>query len=99
MKSIFIVYNQAITEEVLEILEHHQIRGFTKWEEVQGQGSETGDPHMGTHTWPALNGALLAVINEELVEPLFNSLRELNNAGKGQGLKAFTWHVENFLDE
>jgi len=99
MKTIFIVYNQAITEEILEVLEEHAIRGFTKWTDVQGRGSKTGDPHMGTHTWPPMNGAMLSVVPDDKVSGIFESLRKTNAAAKDQGLKAFSWPVEEFLDE
>jgi len=50
MKAVFIIYNQAHTEKVEYMLEKLDVRGFSKWPEMMGKGSETGDPHMGTHT-------------------------------------------------
>jgi nitrogen regulatory protein PII len=94
MKSILIVFNQALTERVETILDRQEIKGFTRWVDVQGRGSEKGEPHMGTHTWPAMNSALLAVINDDKVEQLLNSLRKLNSKSEMQGLRAFVWGVE-----
>lgn len=56
MKAIFIVYNQAHTEKVEYMFERLDIRGFTRWTDLTGRGSETGNPHMNTHTWPGRNG-------------------------------------------
>jgi hypothetical protein len=59
MKAVFIAYNRGISEEVSEALESLQIRGFTHWNNVQGQGSIEGEPHMGTHIWSGLNSVIL----------------------------------------
>ena len=55
MKSVFIVFNQANTERVEYMLDELKISGFTFFEQVQGRGSRTGEPHRGTHTWPEMN--------------------------------------------
>ena len=34
MKAMFIAYNQAYNEEIVEILAAHGQRGFTRWEGV-----------------------------------------------------------------
>ena len=52
MKSVMIVFNQAFTSRVEYMLEALEIRGFTFFEQVQGQGSVDGEPRRGTHTWP-----------------------------------------------
>ena len=94
MKTVFISYNQALTERVEAILDHHAIRGFTRWVDVQGRGTHKGEPHMGTHTWPAMNSAILTVIEDRQVDPLLASLSKLNNQSEMQGLRAFVWNVE-----
>ena len=94
MKSVFIAYNQILSDELLELLDELEIRGFTRWTGVQGRGSEAGDPHMGSHTWPALNGALLCVLPDDRVPPLLEALRTLDDAAERHGLRAFVWSVE-----
>ena len=97
MKAVFIAYNQALTEAMNSILEHRNIRGYTKWADVHGRGSNTGEPHFGTHTWPALNSAILAITEDEQVEPLLASLKKLDTKAEQQGLRAFVWNVENMI--
>ena len=98
MKSVFIVYSQALTEAINSIIERHHIRGYTKWADVQGRGSNSGEPHFGTHTWPAMNSAILAVIeDEEQVEPLLASLKKLDSKTEQQGLRAFVWNIEGMI--
>ncbi|MCL2412884.1 MAG: hypothetical protein FWC98_01955 [Bacteroidales bacterium] len=97
MKAVLITYNQALTEAVNAILERHSIRGYTKWKDVQGRGTYTGDPHFGTHTWPAMNSAIFAVVNPERVQPLLKSLEKLDLKAEQQGLRAFAWNIEGIL--
>ncbi len=94
MKGVFIVYNQALTEAVTMILDRQHIRGFTKFETVTGRGSVTGEPHMGTHTWPSLNSAFLTVVDESKVAPLLDALRKLDSKTQMQGTKAYVWNIE-----
>ena len=97
MKAVFIAYNQALTEAVDSIIERHNIRGYTKWADVQGRGSNNGEPHFGSHTWPAMNSAILAVIEEERVEPLMESLKKLDAKAEQQGLRAFVCNIEGMI--
>ena len=97
MKAVFIAYNQALTEKIDEILDELMIRGMTQWTEVKGRGSNTGEPHMGTHTWPAFNNTILAIVDKEKIEPLLNKLKELNKEVEDQGLRAFVWDIEKSL--
>ncbi len=94
MKTVFIVYNQALTEKVEHILDKESIRGFSRWPKVQGRGSVDGEPHEGTHTWPAMNESILTVVDNEKVAPLLEHLSHLNDKTKMQGLRAFVWDVE-----
>jgi nitrogen regulatory protein PII len=97
MKAIFLAYNQALTEAINSILDHYKIRGYTKWADVQGRGSVTGEPHFGTHTWPAMNSAILAIAEDELVEPFLENLKKLNAKAEQQGLRAFVWNIEEMI--
>lgn len=94
MKAVFISYNQAHTERVEYMLDRLEIRGFTRWEQVTGRGSQTGVPHMGTHTWPEMNASVMAVILDEQVEPLLDSIRKLDAINEEVGIRAFVWNVE-----
>lgn len=97
MKSIFITYNRSLTAMVAQLLDKHNIRGYTRWEDVRGRGTHTGEPHEGTHTWPELNNALITIVENDKVEPLINSLKELDNQYNQHGLRAFVWNIEAVL--
>ena len=97
MKAVFISYNQALTEKIEFILDRQEIRGFTRWNRVQGKGSQDGEPHMGTHTWPALNETVLTIVPDDKVKPLMEILRKLDSKTEMQGLRAYVWNVEDAL--
>jgi len=97
MKAVFISYNQALTDRVHAILDRENIRGYSKWETTYGRGSYTGEPHMGSHTWPAMNSSILAIMDDSFVNPLLEELRSLDNETERQGLRAFVWSVEGGL--
>jgi hypothetical protein len=48
---------------------------------------------MGTHTWPEMNSAALAVIPDEKVESLLESVRKLDMVNKEVGVRAFVWEI------
>ena len=75
MKAIFISFNQAYYEMILSIMYLNNIRGVTYWEEVQGRGSKNGEPHYGSHAWPTLNSAILAMVPDEKVDPFLDLLQ------------------------
>lgn len=89
-----IIFNQALSEEIIELLDELEIRGFTKMNDLQGRGTNTGEPRMGTHTWPALNNALYTFVEKEEAEKLIFALDKLNSNAEDQGLKVFSWDVE-----
>ena len=97
MKSIFISFNEAYYEEILEIMDHLNLRGFTRWEVVQGRGTHKGEPHYGDHAWPALNSAMLVVVEDEKVKSFLEQLHELDQATEAQGLRAFVWNIEQSI--
>ncbi|MDR1368704.1 MAG: hypothetical protein LBJ72_01070 [Dysgonamonadaceae bacterium] len=94
MKAVFIPYNQAYKERLIEILDRMNIRGFTNWDEVQGRGTKKGEPHYGDHAWPTLNSAIITMISDERVESLLAKIHELDIQTEAQGIHAFVWNIE-----
>ena len=92
-------FYQAFYDEVMEILDKQEIRGFTFWNEVQGRGNENGEPHYGTHAWPTLNSAMLMFIPDEKVQPLIQAIHELDLTAEQQGIRAFVLNAEELTDK
>jgi nitrogen regulatory protein PII len=97
MKSVLIIHNQSLTEEVQEIFDDLSIRGYTQWTEIKGRGSVKGETHDGTHTWPELNNVHLTIIEDTKVDQLLEKLQAINNQVEEQGLRAFVWNVEKTI--
>jgi nitrogen regulatory protein PII len=94
MKAVMIIYNLALTEKVEFTLEHFGIRGYTQWENVEGAGSKTGVPHLGTHTWPEINGVVLTFVDPQKVEPLLEAVKRIDGINEEVGIRAFVWEIE-----
>lgn len=93
MKSIFIVYNQAHTEKVEFMLDRLNIRGYSEWVNMRGRGSVDGNPHMGTHTWPESNSAIITIVEDDQVELVLDGVRKINAINEDVGIRAFVWEV------
>ncbi len=93
MKAVYIVFNQTNTERVEYMFDRLGIRGYTWWENVQGRGTETGEPRMGTHTWPEMNSAVLTIIPDEQVDILLEKVQKLDEVHKEVGVRAFVWDI------
>ncbi|MBP5720083.1 MAG: hypothetical protein J6W82_03340 [Bacteroidales bacterium] len=94
MKGVFISYNQAYNDEVIEVLESVKQRGYTRWTDIQGKGSFNGIPHLGSHAWPEQNHAVLAFVKDDKVRPILDALRAKDEASPDLGLRAFVWNIE-----
>lgn len=92
-----IIFNQANTERVEYMLDMLDIRGFTWLSDVRGRGSETGEPRMGTHTWPEMNSAVITVIPDEKVGTLLKKVKKLDEVNKEVGVRAFVWNIEQMV--
>jgi hypothetical protein len=97
MKAVFIPYNQAYKDRLIDILDKLNIRGFTNWEAVQGRGTKKGEPHYGTHAWPTMNSAMITIIEDEKVDRLLEILHELDMQTEAQGLHAYVWSIEKMI--
>jgi len=97
MKAVFISAFQAFYDEIIIIFDQLKIRGFTYWSETQGRGTYHGEPHYGTHAWPALNCSFLAFIKDEQVDELLDALRKLDQTAVRQGVRAFVMPCEAMM--
>lgn len=97
MKAIFIAYNQAYNQEIVDLLEGLGQRGYTVWSEIGGRGSVSGEPHLGSHAWPTQNHAILTAVSDELAPRIMAGLREKDAANEALGLRAYVLPVEDAL--
>jgi nitrogen regulatory protein PII len=93
MKAIMIIYNQAHTENVEYLLDKLGIKGYTLWENVQGRGSHTGVPHLGTHAWPEVNKSVISVVDDDIVDNVLDKIKKIDAINNEVGIRAFVWDV------
>ena len=93
MKAIMIIYNQAHTEKVEYMLDKLAIKGYSLWENVQGRGSDTGVPHLGTHAWPEINKSVLTIVDDKLVDIVLEKVKKIDSINTEVGIRAIVWDV------
>ena len=93
MQAIFIAYDLAHHEQVIEVLNSCSCRGFTSFGTVQGRGTTTGEPHFGTHAWPSLASAKLTFVEDDRVDKVLERLRAVDEEKPRLGLRAFVWPI------
>ena len=97
MKSVLITFDQAYYERIVGLLDRLNCRGFSYLEHVQGRGSNTGEPHYGSHAWPSMCSAIIAVVEDQRVDPLLDALHAMDMQTEQLGLRAFVWNVERSI--
>ena len=97
MKSVMITFDQAFYERIIETLDRMNCRGFTYWQQVQGRGSKTGEPHYGSHAWPSMCSAIMTLVDDAKVDRLVEVLHAMDQETEMLGLRAFVWNVEKTI--
>jgi nitrogen regulatory protein PII len=93
MKAIMIVYNQAHTEKIEYMLDKLGIKGYSLWENVQGRGTSTGVPHLGTHAWPEINKSVITIVEDNIVDSILDTVKRIDEINDEVGIRAFVWDV------
>lgn len=93
MKSVMIVFNQANTGRVEYMLDKLGINGFTFFEEVQGRGTNGGEPRRGTHAWPEMNSCVITIVEDDKIDTLLESIKKLDMRNEEVGVRAFVWDI------
>ena len=97
MKAVFVSYNQAFKDEILDVMLKVGVKGYTNWEEVTGRGSRGGEPHLGDHAWPTLNSAMVAIVEDNIAATFMSRLKVLDENNPLMGLRAFSWVVDSII--
>ena len=94
MLLMFIVYSNAVDEEMIEIIKSNS-EGYTKFVGVQGEGH--GEPHLGTHIWPSVNNCIMAAIDNKNGKSIAASTKELKDKFPDIGIKIFTTELKKII--
>jgi len=96
VKMVLITYNEAIDDEVMEILQVHSVEGYTKWTKVLGKGKTSG-PHLLSHVWPKANNVLATAVEDETASVLLQGVEKLKQTVGREGIKAFLLPLEGLV--
>lgn len=96
MKMFVIVYSREADEDILDAFKRSGITGYTKMQEVRGEGKET-EPKLGTHIWPGMNNILFLVLEDDKVPPIKNLIKQLKQEHPRAGIKGFLILLEDCL--
>jgi hypothetical protein len=79
MKLTFVVYNEYVDTQVMDILKALAIDYYTRWEHVKGKGHGT-EPHIGVGGYASTNAVLMIAFEDEV--PLAALKREITAANE-----------------
>lgn len=94
MVLLFIVYSNAVDEEMVEIVIRHA-GGYTKFVEVQGEGK--GEPQLGTHIWPGINNCMMVAADRESEKKIINAVDRLKVKFPGMGVRVFSTQLKRII--
>lgn len=96
MKMCFVIYCEAADKAVIGALKKAGMKGYTKLEEAQGEGTAT-EPKLGTHCWPGRNNVLLLALDDEKVGQLGPMVKTLRKEHPRAGLRSFIMPLEEII--
>lgn len=94
MKMLMLVYNEALNDEAMEILESCAIKNYTKLTGVFGRG-ETSGTHLGTDIWPGRNNILYIACEEAAAKKILIAVKQARKTLGAEGIKAFLMPLED----
>ncbi len=92
-KMVMVVYNEAIDNEVMEVLENCALKNYTKTIASFGSGVSSG-VHLGNDIWPGRNNILYVACSELQAKQIMGCVKELRKTLGREGVKAFCWELE-----
>jgi len=94
MKMVMVVYNEAIDNEVMEMLEGMPVKNYTKVLGAYGRGASSGI-HLGDDIWPGRNNILYVACDEAQAQKMLIEVKGLRKQFGHEGIKAFILPVED----
>jgi hypothetical protein len=78
MKIAFIVHNEYMSDQVMQLLKSAGIDYYTRWDQAQGKGHGT-EPHLGSGSHATTNAVLMIAFPDEApLEKLIGSITAAN---------------------
>ncbi len=96
MRMSVLIYCEVADNAVISAIKKAGIKGYTKLEEAQGEGTET-EPKLGTHCWPGKNNLLLMALDDGQVQGVRDVVRKLKRDHPQGGLRGFLLPLEECI--
>ena len=93
MRMVIVMYNEAIDNEVMEMLSSVPVANYSKILGTHGKGTSSGT-HLGDDIWPGRNNILYAACDEAQSKKLLSAVKGLRQQLAHEGIKAFVLPVE-----
>ena len=95
-KMVMLVYNEAVDDEVMDILSRTALKNYTKLIKTYGKGEASGT-HLGNDIWPGLNNILYIACKDTEAKRLAEEIRVARITLGKEGIKAFTMPLEEMV--
>ncbi len=92
-RMVMVVYNEALDDEVMGVLEQCALKNYTKINGIYGKGA-TSEAHLGNDIWPGKNNILYVACEPPKAKELLACVKELRKSFGKEGVKAFVLPVE-----
>jgi len=96
VKMVLIAYCEAADYEVIDAIKEAGIKGYTKFTEVLGEGTET-QPRLGTQCWPGKNNFLAIAVEEKELNLLIPTIKKLKQRHPKAGIKIFVTPIDEVI--
>lgn len=93
MKMVMITYNEAIDDEVMDILSGLSLKNYTKVTKTYGKGTTSGT-HLGNDIWPGLNNILYVACKDGEAKSLTGRINDMRKTLGKEGVKAFVMPLD-----
>ena len=94
MLLMFIVYSNAVDEEMVEIVTRFA-GGYSKFTGVQGEGGR--EPQLGTHVWPGINNCIMVAVEKDKKKYIYSHVETLKQQFPGVGISIFVTALKEIM--
>lgn len=94
MLLLFIVYSNAVDDEMVEIIKENS-SGYSKFTDVQGEGNK--EPHLGTHIWPDINNCIMAAVQNNKKSNIEKAVKDLKKKFPSIGINIFVNQLKEMI--
>ena len=88
---IFVVYSNAVDEEMLELVKKYT-SGYSKFKDVEGEGHR--DPHLGSHVWPVINNCIMTTLDKSKEKEFYDEIKKLKEKFPGVGIHTMAMNLK-----